>query len=115
MVKKKVIDRNNPKSLTSEQRMFVDQLVARFGDRYTNVKRKEIRIAAQEILNLVVEPSWITCNKKVRNKEKRGMYNLSALLKLPVVAFKEDGRKKKSKKLKTKGEVDASVSETFSE
>jgi hypothetical protein len=97
---KKIENPNQPKSLTTEQRSFVDKLVTRFGDKHTNIKRKELKKASQEILHLAAAPSWITSNMKVRNKEKRGMYDLSALLKLPVVAFKDVKKVKKVKKVK---------------
>ena len=91
---------NQPKSLTSDQRMFVEQLIARFGDKHTYVQRKELLKAAQDILHITYPPAWISRNLKVRSKEKRGRYDLSVLLKLPVVAFKETEIKKKAKKLK---------------
>jgi len=95
MAKDKVADKNQPKSLTSAQRMFVEQLQTRFGERFTLVKRAELKKAAKEILKTAAAPAWITRNKKVRHKEKRGMYDLSALLKLPVVAFDEPKKAKK--------------------
>jgi hypothetical protein len=95
MAKSKVVDKNHPKSLTSAQRMFVDQLQTRFGERFANVKRTELVKASQELLKNSTVPGWISRNLKVRNKEKRGMYNLSSLLKLPIVAFDEPKKAKK--------------------
>jgi hypothetical protein len=95
MAKNKVVDKNQPKSLTSAQRMFVEQLQTRFGERFTLVKRAELKKAAKEILKTATAPAWITRNLKVRIKAKRGMYDLSVLLKLPVVAFDEPKKAKK--------------------
>ena len=89
MAKDKVVNKNQPKSLTSAQHMFVEQLQARFGEQFTNVKRNELLKASQDILKAATIPAWIARNLKVRNKEKRGRYDLSVLLKLPVVAFEE--------------------------
>ena len=102
MAKEKVVKKHQPKSLTSAQRMYVEQLQTRFGDRFTNVKRSELLKAANEILKLKYAPGWITRNLKVRNKEKRGMYDLSPLLKLPVVAFEEVKKARAKKKEVTK-------------
>lgn len=91
---------NQPKSLTTEQRLFVDQLVTHFGEKHVNVKRSDLLKASKEISGNAYPPAWISRNLKVRSKEKRGRYDLSVLLKLPVVAFKEETPKKKAKKVK---------------
>jgi len=78
-----------PKSLTTEQRMVVDQLIQELGETHKNVKFSELKKATFKVLKVTFPPAWITRNMTVRSKEKRGRYNLSVLLKLPVVAFKE--------------------------
>jgi hypothetical protein len=98
---KKEADKHQPRSLTSSQRMFVDQLVARFGENHTNVKRADLKVAAKELLSTSTAPGWITRNMSVRSKTKRGRYNLAALLKLPIDAFGDTpkGKKKTKKKV----------------
>ena len=59
----------------------------------------EVEKAAQAISGKKFCPTWISRNPKARITNKRGRYDLSALLKLPVVAFKNDKPVKKSKKL----------------
>ena len=98
MAKEKVVDKNHPKSLTTEQRLYLDQLVSRFPD-ITMVKRADLKKATQEILKIKAAPDWITRNLKCRCVHKRGRYDLSVLLKLPVVAFASV--EKKPKKVKT--------------
>ncbi len=82
-------DRNHPSTLSPKQRRFVDQLIERFGERASNVKRAAIRIAAMEILGTAYAPAWIVHNKTLRIEEKRAMYDLTVLLKLPVVEPEE--------------------------
>jgi hypothetical protein len=100
MAKDKVIDRNHPKSLTTEQRLYLDQLVTRFGPDVSMVKRADLKKATQEILKIKAAPDWITRNLKCRCEHKRGRYDLSVLLKLPVVAFADTTVEKKPKKVK---------------
>lgn len=75
---------HQPKSLTPKMKRFLTQLVERFGDAHTNVKRAELKKAARELLGTLAAPRWITRNMTVRTT--RGMYDLSVLTKLPVVA-----------------------------
>jgi len=96
-----------PKTLTTEQRMLVDQLVTHLGEKHTNVKFKDLQQAAKDVLHLNFPPGWISRNMKVRNKEKRGRYDLSALLKLPVVAFKEEPKKRKQKEKESIPEIES--------
>jgi hypothetical protein len=84
-----------PKNLTTEQRLVVDKLIAKLGDKHTNVKFADLRKASFELFNIAFPPAWISRNMNVRNQEKRGRYDLSVLLKLPVVAFKEEVKKTK--------------------
>ena len=102
MAKKTVANPFQPKSLTTDQRMLIDQLVTVFGDKHTNVKFSDLKKACFDILHVAFPPAWITRNMKVRNQEKRGRYDLSALLKLPVVAFKEEVKKPSKKKVAKK-------------
>lgn len=108
MVKKET-DKHQVRSLTASQRMFVDQMVIRFGEGHTNVKRADLKKAAQEFLNTSTAPGWITRNKAVRSKSIRGRYNLAVLLKLPIDVFGDTpkGKKKNAKKkvAKVKPEV----------
>jgi hypothetical protein len=90
---------NQPKSLTTEQRMLVDKLIAHIGERHVMVKRKALHEAVMAVSTLSCIPGWIGKNLKVRHPEKRAIYDLSKLLKLPVVAFKETKKKKKIKKI----------------
>ena len=96
---KTVPNKNNPKSLTTEERLFLDKLISKLGEKYTLCKRVEVEKAAQAISGKKFCPTWISRNPKARITNKRGRYDLSALLKLPVVAFKNDKLVKKSKKL----------------
>ena len=84
MAKRSSDERNQPKSLTPKQRRFVDRLIERFQTSFTNVKRADLKKAAIEILGTKAAPRWVTRNMTVRKKE-RGYYDLSILLKLPVV------------------------------
>jgi hypothetical protein len=88
---------NQPRSLTTDQKLFLDQLVAKFEDP-TNIKLSELTAVGEEISNRAYLPCWILRNLKLRNKNKRGRYDLSSLIKLPVVAFKEKVKTKKKKK-----------------
>jgi hypothetical protein len=105
MAKNKVVDRSNPKSLTTEQRLYLDQLVTKFGPDVHMVKRADLKKATQEILKIKAAPDWITRNLKCRLPHARGRYDLNVLLKLPVVAFAEveekDKNMKETKKTKT--------------
>lgn len=80
---KKVRVLHHPKTLTPKMRRFLDQLIVRFGDSHTNVKRSALKQAARELLGTLAAPRWITRNMTVR--KTRGMYDLSVLAKLPVV------------------------------
>jgi hypothetical protein len=86
---KKKVDNNSPKSLTTSQRLFLDQLIAKFGKNANLVKRSDLLKATKEINGLKFAPSWISKNLKVRIPDKRARYDLTVLLKLPVVAFKD--------------------------
>jgi len=71
---------------------FVDQLLARFGEKSNYVKRGDIKKAAKELLSTMTAPAWITRNTtpygtlgSVRIAGDRGRYNLTILKTLPVV------------------------------
>jgi hypothetical protein len=76
--------RNHPKSLTTKQRRFVDNLIERFGDKSNYVKRGDLKKAAHDILGTITAPAWITRNMTVRIKGDRGRYDLHVLTQLPV-------------------------------
>lgn len=84
---------HQPESLTPKMREFVDRLVERFGEvGHTYVKRSDLKRAAVELLCIKAAPRWITRNPTVRTS--RGRYDLSVLLKLPVVELPE-GKKER--------------------
>jgi hypothetical protein len=74
---------HQPKALTPKMRRFLDQLIARFGENHTHVKRAELKKAACELLGTLAAPRWITRNMTVRTS--RAMYDLSVLDKLPTI------------------------------
>ena len=77
MAKNKVVDRSNPKSLTTEQRLYLDQLVTKFGPDVHMVKRADLKKATQDILKIKAAPDWITRNLKCRLPHARGRYDLN--------------------------------------
>lgn len=97
-------ERNSPATLTPKQKRTVNQMIERFGDTHKEVKRGDLKKAANEVLSTEYAPAWIVCNKTIQVKDKRGFYDLSILASLPVkeVETKAAAKEKKLAVVKEK-------------
>ena len=74
MAKNKVDERHQPKSLTTAQQLVVQQLIGKFGEQHTNVKRVELKKASIDKSRREDDKRYDHCPVK-RSSDTSGLIN----------------------------------------